>query len=1030
MNRISSWAIRNPVAISILFLLLALSGLVAFTKLRLNSMPDIAIPTVTVSVAWTGAAPTEVETQIARPVEDSVAGLGGVDRVRSTVNEGVSLSTVEFAIGTDIDRATNDVRNAVMSIRSKLPQDALDPVIQRVESSGQPILTFVVDASSMAADDLSWFVDNDIARAVLEVPGASRISRSGGVDAEIKVKLDPDRLMSLGLTAAEVSDQIKARIVNLTGGRATLGSAEQTVRAVGSAPNLDHLSDTRLAFSDGRSVRLAELGVVERSWAEPRQRARYNEREVVGFSVFRAVESGEFAVTRDVRKRIVEFAAAHPGIRIVEVTSSTNAVVEGYYAAIEALLLGGLLAIGVVWMFLRDIRATLISSLALPLSLIPTFGIMYLFNQSLNNISQLGIALVVGVLVDDAIVEIENIVRHVRQSGKSVYEAAIDAADEIGLAVVATTFSIIAVFLPVALMPGIPGQFFKAFSIAVCCAVFFSLVVARLLTPLMAAYLLKPSDRERREATWLRYYTVVLGWTLRHRWITIVSGVVFFFASLSLATLLPTDFMPTSDRGRTLLNVELAPGSTLQETDSAVRRVVSVLRARPEVQSVYAAIGTPVSILSGPGDVSMSAGEVRKASITVNLVPRSQRSLSQQAFEAAVAPELSRTRGARISLGDDGSSGAKIEISLLSDDPVELSNAARRLVQDMRTVSGFNRARATSDLAGPEIRIVPKPDKAAILGVSTASLARTVNIATAGDVDHNLAKFSLGVRQVPIRVLLNDEARNDLSRLSLLQVPGFEQPHSLASVADIVFGSGPIQIDRIDRTRSQTVEAELAGLTVGEAEALVAELPAMKQLPASVMRKSGGDSERMEELFAGFTLAIGSGIVLLFVVLALLFNGFVQPVTILTALPLSLGGAVCFLLVTGTALSLPVLIGILMLMGIAAKNSILLVEYAIVAQRNGGLDRATALFDAARKRARPIVMTTVAMAAGMLPIALGIGADAERRAPMAIAVIGGLASSTLLSLIYVPAVFTVMDDLERWIRGAVARRHGRWTNRA
>ncbi len=1016
MNRISGWAIRNPVATTVLFLCLTLSGLVAFSKLRLNEMPDTDIPTVSISVTWAGAAPTEIETQVTRLIEDSVAGLGNVDRIRSTVNEGRSSSSVEFAIGTDIDRATNDVRNAVASVRAKLPQAVLDPVIRRVEATGRAIITFVVDAPAMAPDDLSWLIDNDIAKAALSVPGVSGISRSGGVDAEIAVSLDPDRLMALGLTASEVSELIRGQNVNQPGGRVTLGGVEQAIRTVGSAPDVAGLKDMRIAFSDGRSIRLSDLGTVERSWAEPRQRARFNGREVVGFSIYRAVGTGEFAVARDVRSRMTEFAAAHPGIGILEVTSSTDGVIEGYDAALEALLLGGPLAVLVVWLFLRDIRATLISSVALPLSLIPTFAVMYALNQSLNNFSLLGITLVVGILVDDAIVEIENIVRHVRQSGKSVYDAAIGAADEIGLAVVATTFAIIAVFMPVGLMPGIPGQFFKAFSIAVCSSVFFSLVVARLLTPLMAAFLLKATGKKHREPAWVRRYTRLLGWTLRHRWITIAAGALFFMASLSLIGFLPTEFMPAADRGRSILAVELAPGATLQETDIATQRVVSVLRARPEVASVYSAIGTQISTSSGPGGSSTSAGEVRKAMVTVNLVPRGQRALSQQTFEASIGPELSKTVGARISFGADGPSGAKIQVSLLSDDPVALASAAGQLAQEMRATPGFYRAAATGSFARPELRIVPKPDKAAALGVSTTTIARTVNIATTGDVEQNLARFSLDVRQIPIRVLLNEDARTDLSRLSTLQVPTFEKPLPLSAVADITFGSGPNQIDRIDRSRSETVEAELSGITMGEAERLISDLPSIRQLPASVSRKQEGDSERMQELFGSFTLAMISGIVLLFLVLALLFNGFIQPVTILTALPLSVGGALGLLLVTRTSISMPVLIGFLMLMGIAAKNSILLVEYAIVARRDRGLERAHALLDAARKRARPIVMTTVAMGAGMLPIALGIGADAESRAPMAIAVIGGLISSTVLSLVYVPAFFTVMDDLERWTR--------------
>ena len=1013
MNQISAWAIRNPVPTIVLFLFLSLAGAVSFTKLRINNMPDTDIPTVTVTVTRTGAAPTEMETQVTRLVEDAVAGLGNVDHIRSTVNEGSSSTNVEFTLGTDIDRATDDVRNAVQSIRANLPSDVLEPTVRRVDNTGQPILTFVVSAPTMAPDELSWFIDNDIAKAVLSVKGVSSIARAGGVDREIRIRLNPDRLMAFGITASDISQSLKGQNINQPGGRLTLGDAEQAIRTIGSASTVEALAATRLALGDGRSVKLSDLGSVESSWAEPRQRARFNGDEVIAFSVYRSVGTGEVAVAGSVRASVQTFATAHPEVSIREVTSSTAWVMEGYEAALEALILGALLAIAVIWLFLRDVRATLVSSVALPLSLLPTFGVMYLLNESLNNISLLGIALVVGILVDDAIVEIENIVRHMRQSGKSAYDAAIEAADEIGLAVVATTFSIIAVFAPVGLMPGIPGQMFKVFAIAVCTSVFFSLVVARMLTPLMGAHLLRAEGHEPDEAPWVPPYLRLLNWTLRWRWLTVTAGITFFAVSISLVRFLPSDFMPASDRGRAQLAVELAPGSTLADTDAVVRKAVAVLLARPEVQSVYSAMGTQTS--SGPGGGTSTAGEVRTATLTVNLKPRAERQLSQQEVEAAVGPQLAKIPGARMRFGADGVSGAKIQVNLLSDDSDLLASTVSAVTREMRGVAGLHNAGSTSSLARPEIQITPKADKAAALGISTATIAATANIATLGDADQNLPKFNLKDRQISIRVMLDEAARSDISRISSLQVPAASGTLPLSSVADITLGSGPNQINRVDRRRAATVEAELSGLTVGEAETRVSALPSIQQLSTGVTRNAAGDSERMQELFSGFALAIGSGIVLLLFVLALLFNGFLQPVTILTALPLSLGGALGLMLATGTSLSMPALIGILMLMGVAAKNSILLVEYAIVARRDRGLDRTTALIDAARKRARPIIMTTVAMAAGMLPIAFGIGADAEFRAPMAIAVIGGLLSSTALTLIYVPAVFTVMDDLERWL---------------
>jgi HAE1 family hydrophobic/amphiphilic exporter-1 len=1014
MNQISAWAIRNPVPTVVLFLILSLSGVVSFSKLRINDMPDVDIPSVTVNVSRAGAAPTEMETQVTRLVEDSVSGLGNVEHIRSTINEGISATTIEFALGTDVDRATGDVRNAVESIRPNLPADILAPTVQRVEDTGQPILTFIVDAPQMAHDDLSWFVDNDVAKAILSAGGVSRIERAGGVDQEIRVRLDPDRLMALGITASEVSEQLKTQNVNQPGGRMTLGDGEQAIRTLGSAADLETLAQRRLILRGGRTVLLSELGAIERSWAEPRQRARFDDREVIGFSVYRSLGTGEVGVTKAVREKVAAFAAKHPEVVIREVTSSTDDVLEGYAAAIEALVIGAALAVIVVWLFLRDMRATLISSVALPLSLLPTFGVMHLLNQSLNNVTLLGIALVVGVLVDDAIVEIENIVRHMRQSGKNACEAALEAADEIGLAVVATTFSIIAVFMPVGFMPGMAGQIFKAFAIAVCTSVFFSLVVARMLTPLMGAYLMKPHDTYEDEAFWIPAYLRILGWTLRWRWLTVFAGIAFFAGSMMLAQQLPTDFIPASDRGRSVLAIELAPGASLPDTDASVMRAIDILRSRPEVLSVYAALGTQTS--AGPIGGESSSGEVRKAILTVNLEPRGERALTQQQFEASVASQLAELPGARMRFGADGESGAKVQVTLRSDDADMLSRTVASVMREMQATPGFRNAGSTASLARPEMQLVPQPDKAATLGVSTETIAQTANIATVGDSDQNLPKFNLEDRQIPIRVMLDEGARSDLPRILSLQVPTLTGTVPLSSVADIALGAGPNQIDRLDRSRSATIEAELVGVTAGQAEALVSDLPSIRNLPDGVTRQAAGDGEHMEELFGGFVLAIGSGIVLLLFVIALLFNNFLQPVTILTALPLSLGGAFGLMAATGTSLSMPALIGILMLMGIAAKNSILLVEYAITARSEQGLERNAALIDAARKRARPIVMTTVAMGAGMLPLALGIGADAEFRSSMAIAVMGGLLSSTALSLVYVPAVFTVMDDLDRLMR--------------
>ena len=1026
-RNISAWAIHNPVATIVLFLLLTVGGLMAFPGLRINNTPDIDLPAVVVTVAQPGAAPSELETQVTRRVEDAVAGLGDVKHITSIVNDGISITIIEFAFGKDIDRATNDVRNKVSEIRTDLPAGIREPIVMRVETTGGAIQTWTVAAPHMSVGELSWFVDDTVAKALLSVPGVAQVNRVGGVDREIRVALKPDRLLALGITANQVNDQLRALNVNLPGGRGTLGESEQSIRTLGSAPTVEALRERPITLPGGRVARLADLADVTDATAEVRTAARLDGKPVVAFEVLRTRGSSEVQVAERVAAKAKEIEAAHPGVQIRLVTATTTFVLASYHGALEALLVGASLAVLVVWAFLRDWRATAIASLAMPLSLIPTFLVMSWLGFSLNNVTLLGLTLVVGVLVDDAIVEIENIVRHLRaRPQQGAFRAALDASAEIGLAVVATTATILAVFVPVAFMPGIPGQFFREFGLTVAAAVFFSLVVARLLTPLLGAYFLKAKPtRESKEVgdgTVGRRYLGLLGWCLRHRWLTMAGATGFFALSVALVPLIPQDFVPAADRGRSSVSIELAPGATLKQTEAVVQQATRILKARPEVESVFASLGTVNTAGSGPSIGNTTRpGDPRTANLIVTLVPRSERDISQQRLEAELRPALERIPGARIRFGADGSSGAKASVTLVGNDPEALAATARELERQMRTVPGLSGVRSVASLERPELQILPREARAAELGVSPLAIAGTARIATIGDVDQNLAKFNLVDRQVPIRVMLEEDARNSLDTLSMLRVEGQGGlPVPLGTVAEIRHGTGPAQIDRLDRVRKATVEAELNGMPLGEATKRIAALPVMRNLPPGVMERATGDTEIMAELFGGFVVALATGVGLVYLVLVLLFGGFLQPLTIMSALPLSLGGALMALLIAQKALGVSAVIGVLMLMGIVAKNSILLVEYAIEAQR-GGLPRSAALMEAARKRARPIVMTTIAMTAGMAHIAAGMGADAEFRAPMALVVIGGLVTSTLLSLVVVPVVYAFMDDISRWL-GRFGRR--------
>ncbi len=1007
---ISAWSIRNPIITMVLFLVLTLAGFVSFGLLNIDENPNIDVPTVSITVTQVGAAPAELETQITKKVEDAVAGVGNVDHIRSTLNDGVSTTVVEFILGTNTDRAVNDVRDAVTKIRQNLPQDIQEPIISRVDFTGSALMIYSVASASRTTEELSWFVDNEISRELLSVRGVSKVDRSGGVDREIRINLDPSRLLALGITAENVNSQVRALNINLPGGRGELGAQEQSIRTLGSAQTIEQLSNTEIILPNGRKALLRQLGQVEDGTSEPRQSARLDGQPVVSFSIERSVGSSEVATETGVEEKIAELRKQFPDVTFTLILNRVKFVHESYEASIEALLLGAALAVVVIFIFLKDWRATLISGLAMPLSAIPTFAVMKALGYTLNNLSLLAFALVVGILVDDAIVEIENIVRHMKM-GKSPFRAALDAADEIGLAVVATTMSIVAVFLPVGFMGGIPGQFFRQFGVTVAVAVLFSLLVARLVTPLMAAYFLKDHDTTEESPWYVQRYNTILNWSLDHRLATVLIAVAVFAGSLALARFIPTGFIAATDRSQSILTVELPPGAKLTDTEQATQQISRLMKARSEVASVFVSAGTVAS----QGSANAGSGKVTKATVYINLKPRAERALSQQQFEQDVRPLLDQVPGARLSFfGGSVSGGKEVTVVLTGDDAVALTKTADALTTQMRGIPALVDVSNSASLLRAELLISPKFDRAADQGVSVQQIAQTAKIATLGDIDANLAKFNLTDRQIPIRVQIDPKFRSDLDIIENLRVTGTNgKMVPIKSVAEFTVGSGAAQIDRFDRARKVSVEANLNGVPLGPVIQQVYALPALKNLPDSVRIQNSGDAKVMADVFSQFGLALGAAVILIFAVLVLLFGSFFHPFTIMVALPLSLGGALAGLLIFGKSLGLYALIGIVMLMGLVTKNSILLVEYAIVAMREGA-PRREAMVEAGDKRMQPILMTTIAMIAGMMPIALGIGAGSEARAPMAVAVVGGLVTSTLLTLVVIPVVFTYVDDVQNW----------------
>ncbi|HUL45626.1 MAG TPA: efflux RND transporter permease subunit [Steroidobacteraceae bacterium] len=1007
MKNISAWAIRHPLPPIVLFVVLLFMGIVSFVRLPITADPDISFPGVFVTVNQPGAAPQELETQVMQKVEGAVAGIGNIDNITSWAVEGQANIMVQFDIGTPIDRAVADVRDAIARVRPLLPLGIQEPTVQRVNADGGSMEYYGVSSSALTDEEISWFVDNTITKRLLSVTGVAQVQRSGGVNREIRVELDPARMQALGITAVEVNDQLRSLNLDSPGGRAQLGGGEQSIRVMGGAHTALALGETQIALPGGRFARLSDLADVRDSVGEIRQIARLNGRPATTFGVVKAKGYSDVTVDKGIQAELAKIRKENPQVSMALIYTSVDYTEDTYHSAISALIEGSILAVLVVFLFLRDLRATLISALAIPLSAIPAFAFMQAMDFTLNSISLLALSLVAGVLVDDAIVEIENIVRHMRM-GKSGYQAALDAADQIGLAVVATSATIIAVFLPVSFMGGLTGQYFKQFGLTVAAAVFFSLLVARLITPVLAAYTLRSDGvAHHADGPIMAWYQRVLRWSTLHRWKTVLAGLGIFVLSIVGVALVPFSFIPEADSGFSWASVELPPGVRLEETAAATAAAYRMLARQPEVRDVVEQVGN--------GDEGVRAGE-----LDIALVAKSQRKVTQRQFEDRMLQEFKSIPDAQIHFNRNGN-GRDVNIYITGDDPQLTYNTARKVVDEMATLPFVRDARINNDLPRPEILIHPHLDLASQLGVTVETISDTIRIATLGDLDQNSAKFSLADRQVPIRVSLTEDSRKSLSTLENLPVPtskGGTVP--LKAVADITFGEGPTRVRRYNQSRRLFIDADLKGMELGPAMKAIYNLPTLKNLPQGVHRVEVGDAKYMNELITNFVIAMGTGILMVFAVLVLLFARVLQPITILFALPFSIAGVVLALVLTGFSASLGVFIGLLMLMGIVAKNSILLVDFAIEEMR-AGADRVTAILEAGHKRARPIVMTTVAMVAGMMPVALGLGGDTAFRQPMAIAVIGGLITSTGLTLVIVPAAFTLIDDIERWLAPKVGR---------
>ena len=1007
LNNISAWSIRNPVVPIVLFVALSIAGIMSFMNMDVQNDPDIEFPVVVVSISQPGAAPSEITTQITQKVESAIRSVQGVRNIDASSSEGNTTVSAEFEIGDDINAAVSEVKNAVDQIRSDLPDGILEPQIFKVATSSDPIAYFAVEASDMTLEQLSWFVDDSVARRLLSVEGMASVSRNGGVNREIRVVLDPAKMQSLGVSASQINSVLRQQNINASGGQSQIAGSRQSVRVLGNATDAFALSQTQISLGGGRSIKLADVAEVSDGFSEQRSMAFAGGKQVVTFGMSRAKGASDVTVFDNAMIKIAEIEKENPGVKFITLFNSVDYTKGQYKSSMAAMIEGALLAIVVVFLFLRDWRATIISAIAIPLSAIPTFWFLDLLGFTLNTMSLLALGLVAGVLVDDAIVEIENIVRHMRM-GKSAYQASIDAADEIGLAVVATTFSIVAVFLPVGLMPGVAGQFFKNFGLTVVASVLMSLAVARMITPMIAAYFLKADGMaEHGEAGWIEKYMKILRWSLGHRRWMMGIGAVSLVLTIALLVVLPKQFFPDGDTDFSRIRIEMVPGTTLERTREVSTEAAAIIEKQPEVKTALQS--------------------VREGAASIFITFNKDRARTSQEFEEDLTPFLTKIADARVTFqangpgGGGGGSGRDVSVMLSGSDPKMLDRTAATLVEQMKTLPELRAPRISADLQRPELIITPRNDLASQLGVSTVALSQTIRVATLGDIDQNSAKFSLSDRQIPIRVMLAKESRQDLDVIRNLPVPlatGGSVP--LSRVADISFGAGPTSVQRRNQNFRIFIGADFApGIVSSEADKKINELPIMKNLPTGVSRAPFGSQEWEQEMQRDFLVALVSGTLLVFAVLVLLYHRFMSPLVNMGSLLLAPLGGLLALGLVGQPISMPVFIGILMLFGIVAKNSILLIDFAIEEMARG-VPKFEAIMEAGHKRAQPIVMTTVAMTAGMVPTALSLGGDGQWRSPMGTVVIGGLIVSTLLTLLIVPAGFSLADGFEKrigpWLR--------------
>jgi hydrophobe/amphiphile efflux-1 (HAE1) family protein len=1017
--KLADVSIKRPVFTTMIVVALLVLGLFSFYKLNVDQYPNVDIPYVVVTTVLPGAGPSQIETNVTKIIEDAVNPVEGVDHITSYSQEGVSIVVIQFKLEIDGKTAAQDVREKVAAVRSLLPDDIKDPVIQRYDPASQPILTITV-AGNRSEKEITTITKDVIKPRLENIPGVGSVELVGGAEREIRTEADAEKLRAHGLSIDDIIQSVAAANVEVPGGNLIKGNRQLTVRTLGKFTNVKDFNNIVVQSPRGELVYLSDVASVYDSTKQQESLTRLNGKPAVGLSILKQSGSNTVEVANNVKKAMFQLQRDLPGdIQLTLAQDNSKFIKTSIDDVLFDLIYGAILAVIVIFFFLANARATLISALALPTSIIASFILMYALGFTLNVMSLLALSLAVGLLIDDAIVVIENIYRHMSE-GETPLEAAKAASDEIGLAVMAVTLTLVAVFVPVAFMPGIVGRFFFQFGMTVTVAVLVSLFIAFSLTPMLSSRWLNPADemlsKEGNIFQKLLYnfnhmfellskkYKTALDWSLRHRKTVVFGSLAVFIFSFYLMKFLGSEFFPQQDQGQFIVTVEAAPGSSLDQTSKIANKIEKMVEKKKGVETILTTIG------SGNDPVT-------KGNILVQLVPKGERDYSIFDYMDELRAKLKDIAGAKLSLsvpgGPGGGNQKPVTFSVRGPDLNVLQQIAMQVQHILKTTPGAVDVENSLENSKPEVEIRMDRDKASALGLNTAKVATTIRSMVDGYV---ATKYQEGNDQYDVRVQVKKSDRTTMQDLANLTIKSNNKTRTgqslLIPLSDVAFlgqGSGPSQINRYDRQREIEVSANLSGKFLGEvlntAQAKISNL----KLPSGYSVQISGSGEQQAESFLNIFISLAMAIIFVYIVLASQFESFVYPFSIMLALPMSIIGAVLALLVFHSSLSVMSLIGIIMLMGLVTKNGILLVDYINIS-RERGHNRHDAILIAGPTRLRPILMTSFAIIFGMIPVAFSLGEGSEFRSPMGQAVIGGMITSTLLTLFVVPIVYTILDD--------------------